>query len=313
MTNSTLVRLTVCLSSILSLAGCSSQNAASTLCNAGDPGCNAGGGSNGAGGSTQGAASGGTSAKGGASAAGGVLPQAARLRMARQTSQAGRRRQPVARRLRAVLARRVACRTLRAARRLRAVLARRVACRTLRAARRQPAPPTQRAAQARRAAHTQRVARLRRAAQPVVPQSIRVARLWPNSATRPASPTIICNLCTARLLNNNWGSVAIQQSGKSCSAPESVEVNSDGSLGWTFNRGNCADDGSHPDYPELEYGVAPFGSASSLLTSPAFSSTTLLPIQVKNIQTAIATLDTFAINLTGVQFQLEHRVLAQSE
>ena len=71
------------------------------------------------------------------------------------------------------------------------------------------------------------------------------------------------NLCTARLLNNNWGSVAIQQSGKSCSAPESVEVNSDGSLGWTFNRGNCADDGSHPDYPELEYGVAPFGSASS--------------------------------------------------
>src|ERR1700690_2095477 len=72
MTNSTLVRFTACLSSLLSLVSCSSQNAASTTCNAGDPSCSAGGGSNGAGGSTQSATAGGTSAGGGTSAVGGV-------------------------------------------------------------------------------------------------------------------------------------------------------------------------------------------------------------------------------------------------
>jgi hypothetical protein len=119
------------------------------------------------------------------------------------------------------------------------------------------------------------------------------------------------NLCNARLLNNNWGSVALQKSGKSCSAPESVQVNSDSSLGWTFNRGNCTDDGSHPDFPELEFGVAPFGSGSSLLTSPAFSSTSLLPIQVKNITSASVTINNLAISLQtaaswdlGVEFWL---------
>jgi len=119
------------------------------------------------------------------------------------------------------------------------------------------------------------------------------------------------NLCNARLLNNNWGSVAIQKAGTSCSAPESVQVNSDSSLGWTFNRGNCGDDGSHPDFPELEFGVAPFGSGSSLLTSPAFSSTTLLPIQVKNITSASVTINNLAISLQsapawdlGVEFWL---------
>ncbi len=132
---------------------------------------------------------------------------------------------------------------------------------------------------------------------------------------KPGDPTSVSadylNLCNARLLNNNWGSVALQKAGKSCSAPESVEVNSDSSLGWTFNRGNCGDDGSHPDFPELEFGVAPFGSGSSLLTSPAFSSTTLLPIQVKNITTASVTLNNLAISLQnsaswdlGVEFWL---------
>jgi len=102
-----------------------------------------------------------------------------------------------------------------------------------------------------------------------------------------------------RLINNNWGSVELNNSGKSCNAPQSVEVKSDGSLGWTFNRGNCGDDGGHPDYPELEFGVGPFGSASSLLTSPEFSSTTLLPIQIKDIQSATVNVDNFAINLQG--------------
>ena len=105
------------------------------------------------------------------------------------------------------------------------------------------------------------------------------------------------NLGNMRLLNNNWGSVQLQQQGKSCNAPMSVAVNSDGSLGWTFNRGNCGDDGSHPDYPELEFGVAPFGTTSSLRTSPANSSTSLLPIQVKNIQSASVTIGNFSISL----------------
>src|ERR1039458_7701838 len=62
---STVVRLTACLSSILSLASCSGQNATSSTCNAGDPGCLAGGGSNSTGGSTPGSTLGGASAVGG--------------------------------------------------------------------------------------------------------------------------------------------------------------------------------------------------------------------------------------------------------
>jgi hypothetical protein len=100
-----------------------------------------------------------------------------------------------------------------------------------------------------------------------------------------------------RLINNNWGSVELKESGVNCNAPMSVAVNSDGSLGWTFNRGDCNDDGSHPDYPELEFGVAPFGTGSSLLTSPPFSSTTLLPVQIKDISSASVAIDNFSISL----------------
>jgi hypothetical protein len=105
------------------------------------------------------------------------------------------------------------------------------------------------------------------------------------------------NLGNMRLINNNWGSVELNTSGKTCSAPMSVFVNSDGSLGWTFNRGECKDDGSHPDYPELEFGVAPFGTGSALLTSPAFSSTTLLPLQIKDITSASVAIESFGISL----------------
>jgi hypothetical protein len=101
------------------------------------------------------------------------------------------------------------------------------------------------------------------------------------------------NLGTMRLINNNWGSVALSN----CSAPMSVSVTSSTSLTWTFNRGNCGDDGSHPDYPELEFGVAPFGKTSALRTTPPFSTTSMLPIQVKNIQSASVSIGNFAINL----------------
>ena len=36
-----------------------------------------------------------------------------------------------------------------------------------------------------------------------------------------------------------------------------------------------------PDFPEVEFGVAPFGNTSSNLTSPTYSSTTLLPMAVQ--------------------------------
>jgi len=119
------------------------------------------------------------------------------------------------------------------------------------------------------------------------------------------------NMCGVRLINNNWGSLAVQKAGTACSAPMSVKVNADHSFGWTFNRGDCKDGDTHPDFPELEFGVAPFGSTSPLLTSPAFSTTTLLPIQVKNITSASVTLTNLAVSLqnpsnwnSGVEFWL---------
>ena len=54
---------------------------------------------------------------------------------------------------------------------------------------------------------------------------------------------------------------------------------------WELRRANH----SNPDFPEVEFGVAPFGNSSSLLTSPAYSSTTLLPIQLSALNSASVT------------------------
>lgn len=102
-----------------------------------------------------------------------------------------------------------------------------------------------------------------------------------------------------RILNNNWGSEDL-----GCTAPKStmeVFVNESGAFGWNFNRGDCAGptDTSHPDFPQVEFGIHPFGIGSDLQTSPPFSSTTLLPIQIKDIQAASITLDNFNIALQG--------------
>jgi len=228
MTKSTLVSLTACLSSLLSLASCSAQKAASSTCNEGDPGCSAVGGSTGAvGGSTSmggsGLSTGGLSANGTILATGGA-PSAAGGKVG--TGGAGGT-----------------------------------------------------------AGTTSGVS--------VDPGGKAQAKAGDKTSTA----NDYLNLGNMRLINNNWGSIALQKAGKSCNAPMSVNVNSDGSLGWTFNRGNCGDDGSHPDYPELEFGVAPFGTTSSLRTTPAFSTTSLLPIQVKNIQSASVSIGNFAINL----------------
>ena len=101
-----------------------------------------------------------------------------------------------------------------------------------------------------------------------------------------------------RLLNNNWGSQAV-----GCTAPKStmsVFVNTDKSFGWKFDRGACApSDTSHPDFPQIEFGIHPFGIGSSLATSPNFSSTTLLPLQIKDITSA-------SVKVDGLQMTLDN-------
>ncbi len=100
-----------------------------------------------------------------------------------------------------------------------------------------------------------------------------------------------------RILNNNWGSEDI-----GCGEANStmnVFVNDDGRFGWEFNRGNCAQagDSSHPDFPQLEFGIHPFGIGSADATSPNFSSTTLMPIQIGDVTSASVTLQDLTIDL----------------
>jgi hypothetical protein len=104
------------------------------------------------------------------------------------------------------------------------------------------------------------------------------------------------NLGDMRLLNNRWGSIDLNCSG----AQQSVFVNSDKTIGWNFTRGNCGEQNhSNPDFPEVEFGVAPFGKTSSLLTSPAYSSTTLLPIQLSALKSASVTMDNFSTTFSN--------------
>jgi hypothetical protein len=101
------------------------------------------------------------------------------------------------------------------------------------------------------------------------------------------------NLGDMRLINNRWGSDE-----RNCSGTQQrVYVNTDRSIGWEFNRPACGGDKAKPDYPEVEFGVAPFGANSSLLTTPSFSSTTLLPIQLTSLTSASVNVDTMFISL----------------
>jgi hypothetical protein len=100
-----------------------------------------------------------------------------------------------------------------------------------------------------------------------------------------------------RILNNNWGSEDL-----GCTAPTSTMslfVDESGAFGWNFSRGDCAPalDTSHPDFPQVEFGIHPFGIGSDLETSPPFSSTTLLPLQISDIASASITLDNLSIAL----------------
>jgi hypothetical protein len=100
-----------------------------------------------------------------------------------------------------------------------------------------------------------------------------------------------------RILNNNWGS-----EDWGCSAPTSVYsvfVNQDKTFGWNFDRGNCdtGNTNTKPDFPQIEFGVHPFGNGSPLATSPDHSSTTLLPRQVKDITSASVTIQNLSVTL----------------
>jgi hypothetical protein len=106
------------------------------------------------------------------------------------------------------------------------------------------------------------------------------------TVTAPASSKVASDyfvLGEARLLNNNWGAQAL-----GCNAPYEIFVNADKTFGWKWDRAGtkCGGDKSKPDYPEVEFGMHPFGVSQQLVTSPDYSSTTVLPIQVKDVTTA---------------------------
>jgi hypothetical protein len=106
-----------------------------------------------------------------------------------------------------------------------------------------------------------------------------------------------------RILNNNWGSEDLGCSNSSMD----VFVEQSGAFGWNFSRGDCAANGdgvttfpdtSHPDFPQVEFGINPFGIGDPDVTSPEFSSTTLLPAQLSTITSASMTLDNLNISLS---------------
>jgi hypothetical protein len=119
------------------------------------------------------------------------------------------------------------------------------------------------------------------------------------TVTAPASskvPSDYFVLGEARLLNNNWGAQAL-----GCKAPYEIYVNADKTFGWKWDRAGtkCGGDKSKPDYPEVEFGMHPFGVSQQLITSPDYSSTTILPIQVKDVTTASVKIEGLSITTTS--------------
>ncbi|HEY6077807.1 MAG TPA: hypothetical protein VIW29_03345 [Polyangiaceae bacterium] len=119
------------------------------------------------------------------------------------------------------------------------------------------------------------------------------------TVTAPASskvPSDYFVLGEARLLNNNWGAQAL-----GCNAPYEIYVNADKTFGWKWDRATttCGGDKSKPDYPEVEFGMHPFGVSQQIITSPDYSSTTILPIQVKDVTTASVKIEGLSITPTS--------------
>ncbi len=120
------------------------------------------------------------------------------------------------------------------------------------------------------------------------------------NVTAPASTSIntqFFKMGDLRLINNAWGAAE-----RNCPADQhsyTIFVEEDKSFGWEFNRGTCGGAGTKPDYPEVEFGIHPFGVAKHLVTSPDYSSTAVLPLQIKDITSANVKLDNLAITLTA--------------
>jgi hypothetical protein len=110
------------------------------------------------------------------------------------------------------------------------------------------------------------------------------------SPAKPGDETSIqfdyLNLGDMRMIVNTWGSADLM-----CPTMVRVFVNPDETFGWDFDRGACGGMKQHPDYPEIEFGVQPFPSTTS------FSSTTLLPAQIKDIMSASVTLDNLVVTI----------------
>lgn len=119
------------------------------------------------------------------------------------------------------------------------------------------------------------------------------------TVTAPASSKVASDyfvLGEARLLNNNWGAQAL-----GCKAPYEIFVNANKTFGWKWDRAStkCGGDKSKPDYPEVEFGMHPFGVSKQLITSPDYSSTTILPIQVKDVTSASVKIEGLSITTTA--------------
>jgi len=102
--------------------------------------------------------------------------------------------------------------------------------------------------------------------------------------TMTSMPQDYLRLGEIRIINNNWGSAEL---GCGSASQMSIFVDQDRTFGWNFNRQNCDTQptNANPDFPQIEFGVHPFGASSPDGTSPDFSSTTLLPIQISAVNT----------------------------
>lgn len=99
-----------------------------------------------------------------------------------------------------------------------------------------------------------------------------------------------------RVLNNRWGSTEL-----GCASASLRVFANQGSVGWDFSRGACGSGGQKPDFPEVEFGIHPFGVGSPNETSPSFSSTTLLPVQINAVSSMSVNVNNLNINLGGQQ------------
>ncbi|HYQ17084.1 MAG TPA: hypothetical protein VEQ58_15035, partial [Polyangiaceae bacterium] len=104
-----------------------------------------------------------------------------------------------------------------------------------------------------------------------------------------------------RLINNNWGAKSL-----GCNAPYEIFVNADKSFGWKWDRNTtkCGGNKGKPDYPEVEFGIHPFGVSKQLVTTPDYSSTTVLPIQIQDVTSASVTIDGLSMSSTDTNWNM---------